>query len=80
MSRTEQRHLALGAARTLIRQIGGDPVTASALLAHAVLMAYSSTYPERVVSRWYRSMTEEEIQLFYRDWDIWQTYQHWLRC
>jgi hypothetical protein len=78
MTRTEQRQLALGAARSLLRKQGRNVFTASVLDAHQVLDDFACQYPACMVSCWYRTASEFELALFYRDWDVWQQKQHWL--
>ncbi|MBA2682063.1 MAG: hypothetical protein H0U76_27180 [Ktedonobacteraceae bacterium] len=72
MTRKQQRDVALGAARSLLRQLGINPGEASAEDAHVVLDDYARCAPEMVASQWYMAATDNDLDAFYRDWRRWQ--------
>lgn len=78
MTRTQQRAVALGAARYQLRQLKVNLLEASAADAHAALEDYVRRYPEMVGAQWYRTATEEEITGFYHAWARWQRQQRQL--
>jgi len=75
MTRAQQRAVALSTARYQLRQLKVNLLEASAADAHAALDDNARRYPEMVGAKWYRSASEDELRLFYRDWCNWQ--QQW---
>jgi len=72
MTRAQQRAVALSAARYQLRQLKVNLLEVSAADAHAALDDYARRYPEMVGAKWYHSAGEDELRLFYRDWQAWQ--------
>lgn len=72
MTRAQQRAVALGSARYYLRQMQVNPLEVSAQEAHAALDDYAQLYPAMVGSQWYASVTEQEMKLFYQEWESWR--------
>src|SRR5258708_40158254 len=70
MTQTEQRHIALGTARSELRRLGVplDPYTVSFKEVLAVLDDLCRAKPDLVASQWYRQASEHEIRLLRREW------------
>ena len=68
MSLAEQRDIALGAARSQIRQMGKDPQVCEAQVALRVLADMLRTDPDLIASQWYDRASDYQIALFCREW------------
>ena len=71
LNKTELRQIAIGAARSYLREKGVDPTTASAQSALTALddVARDSSL---VVSGWYKAASGNQIKLFSQEWRRWQ--------
>jgi hypothetical protein len=72
MKKSEQRQIALGAARSYLRRQGIDPVTVSASAAFAALDDLERIAGDTMSSRWYASMNRNQERLFKSEWRKWK--------
>lgn len=71
MNKSEQRKIALGAARSYLRKQGIEPRTASANDAFAALDDLARLDGNLIASRWYVAMSKNQEKLFRREWANW---------
>lgn len=72
MNKTEQRKIAIGAARSYLRKQGIYARWASADSAFAALDDLARLDTDLVASRWYMAMSKTQAYLFKRGWRKWQ--------
>lgn len=75
MTQAQQRAVALQAARYMLRRMKVDLLCATAEDAHRALDDYARQYGAMVGSQWYHAASDEQLTLFYRDWQRWQQQQ-----
>ena len=72
MNQTEKRQVAIGAARSEARAKGFDPKTLSANSALDMLDDIARVEPKLIASIWYINATDNQFNLFSREWKKWQ--------
>ena len=77
MTQTEQRSNALGVVRSVLRQQGINPLSVSADDAHLIIDDFARQHPDRLAAYWYRSASEREMMVFYREWRRWQKFEQY---
>ncbi len=73
MTQAQRRSLALGAARSYLRQMRITPEMVTASDAHAALDDVARVEPDTVAACWYRLASHTQMVLFYREWEHWRT-------
>jgi hypothetical protein len=69
VNKSEQRQIALGAARSYLRRQGIEPLRASVDDAFAALDDLARRDGDLVASCWYTAMSKNQERLFVRDWN-----------
>ena len=68
MTKTEQRQIAAGAARSIMRRAGMQPISAPADDALIVLDDLTRSAPDTIAAQWYLQASDNQIALFRREW------------
>jgi len=72
MTQGEMREIALGAARSELRQFGIEPKTADIYTAEQALDNILRSTPNAIAARWYENASDNQWELFKREWRRYQ--------
>ena len=72
MTKSEQRRIALGAARGYLRQQQIDPVEVSAEEALTALSDFPLIDKRLIAGIWFTNCTKNQVNLFVKEWENWR--------